>query len=408
MKNEKKSMQKKLMIGIVVAIITQATALPLKAQTDTTARLLDEVIIPSQRKALKELDIPYSTATLSKTYINNYQPRTTPEALMGLNGVFVQKTNHGGGSPFLRGLTGNQTLILIDGIRLNNSTFRYGPNQYLNTIDAYSINKIEVAKGTGSVQYGSDAIGGVLQVFTREPNFSSNSGKWSGRAAAKYMTGDMEKTVRVEGTYSSKKTATTIGATYRSFGDLIGGDTTGRQSASGYKEFAFDAKSRLLLQPGVELTLAHQLFRQQNVPVYHKIVLEDFAVNEFDPQHRMLNYAKLNFKNTNPLFSSIDLIASWQQTIEGRNSRKNGSNTLRKERDETNTLGLTTDVFSHFSSAWTANSGVELYNDKVNSTREDHHVQSRSISTLRGLYPDHARTEIIQSIRFITLLLKIK
>jgi outer membrane receptor protein involved in Fe transport len=79
-----------------------------------------------------------------------------------------------------QGLTGNQTLILIDGIRLNNSTFRYGPNQYLNTIDPYIIERIEVAKGTGSVQYGTDALGGVIHVLTKEPVF--NDKKKSGRA----------------------------------------------------------------------------------------------------------------------------------------------------------------------------------------------------------------------------------
>jgi len=357
----------------------------------TWANILDEVTITAQRKAQLSLNVPYSTQSVSQAYLDNYQPRTTPEALLGTNGVFVQKTNHGGGSPFLRGLTGNQTLILVDGIRLNNSTFRYGPNQYLNTIDAFTINKIEVAKGTGSVQYGSDAIGGVLQVFTKEPRFSADKNRGSGRVIGKYMTGNMEKTVRSEAGFSSEKTATSIGATHRNFGDLIGGDTTGKQSPSGYKELAVDAKTKLLLKRNAELTLAHQFLKQQHVPVYHKIFLENFAVNEFDPQQRMLNYAKLKLTNKHQIISNIEMIGSWQQTQEGRNSRKNGSNTLRKERDKIKTLGFTTDVSSSFSEIWSANSGIELYTDKVNSTREDVNMQSASKVVLRGLYPDDSR-----------------
>jgi outer membrane receptor protein involved in Fe transport len=241
------------------------------------------------------------------------------------------------------------------------------------------------------VQYGSDAIGGVLQVFTKEPAFSIDKAKWSGRAVGKYMTGDMEKTVRGEAVYSSKKVATIVGATYRNFGDLVGGDTTGRQSPSGYKEFAFDAKSKFLLKPDFELTLAHQFFQQQNVPVYHRVILENFALNEFDPQERMLNYAKLKFRNNSEWISNIEMIASWQQNIEGRNSLKIGSNTLRKEKDKVSTLSFTTDVSSHFSDVWSANSGVELYRDKVNSTREDVNTQTSARSMLRGLYPDNSR-----------------
>jgi mono/diheme cytochrome c family protein len=56
-------------------------------------------------------------------------PRTTPEALADAAGISVQKTNHGGGSPIVRGMMGNLVLALVDGIRLNNATSRYGPNQ---------------------------------------------------------------------------------------------------------------------------------------------------------------------------------------------------------------------------------------------------------------------------------------
>lgn len=88
---------------------------------------------------------------------------------------------------------------------MNNSTFRYGPNQYLNTIDMYTIGRIEVAKGTGSVQYGTDAMGGVVQIFTREPEFSLNGNAVKGRLTGKYMTGGMEKTGRAEITLANKR-----------------------------------------------------------------------------------------------------------------------------------------------------------------------------------------------------------
>lgn len=48
---------------------------------------------------------------------------------------------------------------------MNNSIFRYGPNQYFNTIDVYSISHIEAVKGTGSVQFGSDALGGDTGLY---------------------------------------------------------------------------------------------------------------------------------------------------------------------------------------------------------------------------------------------------
>ncbi|HTE28061.1 TonB-dependent receptor plug domain-containing protein [Flavitalea sp.] len=353
-----------------------------------TSKLLDEVTVTATRKAQRDLLVPYSTESVSKAYLQNYQSRSTPEALIGTTGVFVQKTNHGGGSPFIRGLTGNQTLILIDGIRLNNSTFRYGPNQYLNTIDPFTINQIEVAKGTGSVQYGSDAMGGVIQVFTADPKFSTGKPVWSGKAVGKFMTGGMEKTGRGEASYSAGGAAATIGATYKNFGDLIGGDTTGKQSPSGYEEYSFDVKTRFVLRPNIGLTLAHQFLQQQQVPVYHKVQLENFAVNEFDPQRRMLTYAKLSIEGKQPSLNRIDMTASWQQHMEGRNSRKNGTDILRMEKDKVNTIGFTTDINSEFSKSWSANSGIELYYDKVNSGTEDLNIQTGASAKKRRLYPD--------------------
>lgn len=361
----------------------------LYAQEDTTSKSLSEVVVSAARTQQQEIKLPYVTNTINRKELNHFQPRTTPEALMGTTGVFLQKTNHGGGSAFIRGVTGNQTLILVDGIRLNNSTFRFGPNQYLNTIDVFTIKQIEVVKGTGSVQYGSDALGGTIQVLTKDAQFNETK-KWSGSAHTKFMSAGMEQTGRGEFNYSSNKFAATGGVTIRNFGNILGGDTTGFQNPSGYNEWAYDVKLKFLLKKNIELTTAHQLLHQQNVPVNHKVKLENFLVNEMNPQQRMLSYAKLKIQNSNPFIKTIELTASHQQTKEGRNSQKNGSAVLRKELDEVNTAGFTIDVQSVYNKHWTSNSGIDLYIDKVNSSRADINTTNQLKSAKRGLYPDGA------------------
>lgn len=383
-------MKKVLFSGFILAAVLVTNAQEESNVRDTAARSLREVVVTAQRHQQENLFVPYSVSAVSEQHFGETSPRSTPESLMGMSGVFVQKTNHGGGSPFVRGFTGNQALILVDGIRLNNSTFRYGPNQYLNTIDPYTIRRIEVAKGTGSVQYGTDAIGGVVQILTREPGFATGKSSWNGKLIGKYMTDDMEKTIRGEAAYSGEKFAMIAGIVKKDFGDLVGGDTTGRQFSSGYEEWSFDLKARWLLQQNIQLTLANQFLQQQNVPVYHKLVLENFAINEMDPQQRLLSYAKLNIQGRSALLKEIESTISIQQSKERRKSLKNGSFNLVTELDKITTIGITTDIFSNVSKIWTANSGVEIYYDRVGSSKQEQNSQGPGIEFKRGLYPDDA------------------
>jgi hemoglobin/transferrin/lactoferrin receptor protein len=355
---------------------------------------LSEIVITAQRSATNRFSTAEAIDIISAKHLAQKQARTTPEALMGVNGVFVQKTNHGGGSPFVRGLTGNQTLLLIDGVRLNNATFRYGPNQYFNTIDPLSIERVEVLRGGGSVQYGSDALGGTIQVFTKNPEFSTKN-TWNGRVFGKIMSQNMEQTGRGDIGFSSKKISFTGGLSYRNFGDLVGGDTTGKQSPSGYKEVDFDVKSRFLLKKNAVLTVAHQNIRQANVPIFHKIQLENFSVNEFDPQKRQLTYTRLDIEHENRFIKKIYAIASLQNTEEGRNSRKNGTTVLRVEQDKVRSLGLSinilSEIYQNTEGGYSANSGVDMYDDFVKSSRFDIEEKTNTSTQKRGLYPNNSR-----------------
>ncbi len=107
-------------------------------------------------------DDPRHVSVIGPQDLRERNARNMVEAIEREVGVMVQRTGAGQASPFIRGLTGPQTLILVDGIRMNNSTFRFGPNQYFALIDPGMIERIEVVRGPQSVLWGSDAIGGVL------------------------------------------------------------------------------------------------------------------------------------------------------------------------------------------------------------------------------------------------------
>jgi hemoglobin/transferrin/lactoferrin receptor protein len=359
-------------------------------QSSTQDSTLNEVVITAFRTQTDIFKTPDAISIITNKHTTRLLARTTPELLFNQNGTFVQKTNHGGGSPFLRGLTGNQTLLLVDGIRLNNATFRYGPNQYFNTIDPFSLQRVEILRGSGSVAYGSDAQGGVIQVLTKTPSFSTFPSKntINGGILGKIMSGGMEQTLHGDLAFSGEKVAILGGVSYRNFGDLIGGDTTGRQSPTGYKELDFDVKSLFKINTKTTLTLAHQNVVQDNVPVFHKVQLENFKINNFDPQRRQLTYARLDKTFDNSVLKKAYLIASYQATEEGRNSQKNGSTVLRIENDKVRSTGVNLQTEMTFSKDWTAVNGVEFYNDLVNSSRVDFDEKQNISTPKRGLYPD--------------------
>ncbi|BDQ11705.1 TonB-dependent receptor plug domain-containing protein [Sediminibacterium sp. TEGAF015] len=358
------------------------------AQTDTVLSL-QEVTVTATRNKQHMLHTPYSVTRINLSEAERFQPRTSPEALMGTMGVFVQKTNHGGGSPFVRSLTGNQNLLMIDGVRLNNSTYRYGPNQYFNTIDFFSVEYIEVARGTGSVQYGSDAMGGVIQVFTKDPAFSEKT-KWSGHFIGRILSKDVEYSGRTALQYSSRKFAFQAGYTNRQFGDLPGGDSTGIQSPSGYKEQAFDLKLKWQFNPKWTITALHQQDQQKNVPLYHRVALENFAYYLFNPQVRNMSYLRLEGNSSFSLLSKMSFTASLQRNREQRNYQRNGNINRFVEEDRVKTIGLTADVFSLFTNNWSANTGIEYYADQVQSSKQQITLLNNTILNQRGLYPNCA------------------
>ena len=348
---------------------------------------LDSAIVTSRSIKILDTKNPLVISSITNQQIIEKGARTTPEALMGVSGVFIQKTNHGGGSAFIRGLTGNQTLIVLDGIRLNNAIYRYGPNQYLNTIDMFSVDIIDVLKGIGAVEYGSDAMGGVIHIKTKE-NASQELNKISLNNTSKFISSDMEKTNRTAIQYATNKWDFIGGISLKKYGDLVGGGNIGKQNPTGYNELNYDLKTRIKISNQSELIYSSQNTIQKNVPINHKIALENFKTNQIDYQVRYLNYLKYKYVSNKRWISEIIINASTQRTIEQRSNQKNNSSIFRNEADTVKNIGLTAEIVSKPNKNWTMNSGFDYYKDAIFSEAIETSSDINTQVIKRGLYPN--------------------
>ncbi len=329
--------------------------------------------------------------------------RTVPEALEEVPGIMVQKTAQGQGSPYIRGFTGYRTLFLIDGIRLNNSTFRDGPNQYWNTVDIYSIAKMEVVKGPGSVLYGSDAVGGTVNVSTISPGLDARGYETRGRVRGRYSSGEDSWIGRGEIGGSYNETAGwLIGYTYKDFGDVIGGHEVGTQPRTGYREWDGDIKMIYRPGNGSKLVLAHQRVDLDDAWRTHKTI---YGINWKGTTHgsereRILdqdrNLTCIQYYQDSLSTFAKDLVfsLSFQQQREQRH-RVKSSYKSDKQGVDVGTLGVWVQASSD-TGAGTFTYGVDYYRDSVNSWKRkygaDGTLSSRSI---QGPVADDATYDLL-------------
>jgi len=347
---------------------------------------LEPMLVTASRLEQPESSAPFSTAYINADFIRDNNRRTLPEALQFTPGVLVQKTAHGHGSPIIRGFTGRQNLLLVDGVRINNSTFRAGPVQYWNTVDALAIDHLELVKSQGSVLYGSDAAGGTLNAFSKFSDFRARTADQpyaAGSGFYEYRTngqgshiGRLETEAGIGG-----KFGVWLGLSAKDFGD-IEDDAVGRMHGTGYPEQGLDFRADWALGADATLTLAHQYLNQDAISRWHRTLDNPgwthgrhvaapgrWSANTYD-QERSLTY--LRYAGENPQADS--LIDSWSATVSWQSSadsefqnRTPAENSLRGSHIDVDTLGLDLQLESA-AGPGTLVYGLDFYHDDVDSS----------------------------------------
>ncbi len=176
--------QSLLTISVLSSMMTVAHAA--ETQTNKDAVQLEKIVVTASSQAVDVKDAPASISVITREDIEKQPVSSIGELLNKVPGVTGGTSPNGDGSKIkLRGLPDNYTLILIDGKRIGSSRdTNYRPDlgrQDLNWITPEMIERIEVVRGPMSSLYGSDAMGGVINIITRKiPT------KWGGSLTRNY------------------------------------------------------------------------------------------------------------------------------------------------------------------------------------------------------------------------------
>ena len=149
----------------------------------------EEVVVTATRYEIDSYDTPTPISVISAADLARRNPEKIIDVLKQEAGIEVFGEGPFRGLPVIRGLSSNRILILVDGQRLNNSresTEFAGVQPGL--VDLSQVERIEVLRGPGSVLYGSDAIGGVINIITKQPTFAAQGFTIGGAASLSYGT----------------------------------------------------------------------------------------------------------------------------------------------------------------------------------------------------------------------------
>lgn len=329
-----------------------------------------------------ELDTPRSVTLLDRRDLAEAAPRTLPELLEAVPGVMVQKTNHGGGSPYVRGFTGQHVLHLLDGVRLNNSTTRYGPNQALNTIDPFLVSRVELLRGPGSLLYGSDAIGGVIYLQSRDVHYRPGAAyRFGGEATARYGSADHGQVYDLAANAQLHRLTLHAGGNLKGFGTLVGGRGIDEQPWTGYREGAWDGALSYHFASGWSVKVATSSTRQLDVPRTDSCTATDFRY--YRNQFRDLVYARVAGSRGRAL-DHFEAVLSYQSHRERRDRFRLGRDRIEFESDLVHTAGLALSAGSDLGRWSRLTYGADLYYDRVFSQAHYEALSSGEVTRMEA------------------------
>ncbi len=388
---------------------------------------MEDVVISASKWEQNKREIPQEIEEFEREDIARAEPPTTADLLGSNSQVFIQKSQLGGGSPMIRGFSANSVLLVVDGVRMNNAIYRSGNLQNVILLDPNNLQEAEVVFGPGSVIYGSDALGGVMDFHTITPSFSDEGFKFSGSGFTRYSSAANAVTGNLNFQLSERRFSSFTSLTYSTFGDLrtgskrtdkfpdygkrfeyverigtedvvVANDDVNVQTPSGYDQFNFLQKFSWKMGSFSDLTYSFHFSNSSDVPRYDRLILRedngDFTNAEwyYGPQKWQMHSFQMRYFYPTKFFDQAKIVTAYQRVNESRNDRRFQRDQLRTREEQVDILSLNIDFERSLGLNNELYYGIELLGNQVDSEAKSTNIVTNEVNPESTRYPDGGST----------------
>ncbi|WP_298526778.1 TonB-dependent siderophore receptor [uncultured Christiangramia sp.] len=382
---------------------------------------LEQITLSAARFKLKKDEIPQKIVSIVPSEILMANPQTSADLLESTGQVFVQKSQLGGGSPMIRGFSTNRLLLTVDGVRMNSAIFRSGNLQNVISVDPLMVENAEVILGPGSVVYGSDAIGGVMNFYTLQPDFSFTGGtSVSGSIYTRFATANNENTVHADVNVGRENWAFRTGITYSDFGDLKMGehgpddylrpDYAERQNGidvmvenpdplvqkpTGYDQINLLQKVKYMPSKDWDFNLGIVYSQTSDFPRFDRLYRKKDGVLRaaewyYGPQTWFLGNLKINHRSRSEFYDKVQFTGAYQYFGEIRNDRDFGEPLLFSTEENVDAYSANLDFEKSLSESKLFY-GFEYVLNSVASEGAFRNIQNGETGDTASRYPDDSK-----------------
>ena len=324
----------------------------------------------------------------------------------------------------IRGLSTNRLVLSVDGVRLNNAIYRGGNIHNVISVSPMNIENTEIIMGSASVLYGSDAIGGVMNFYTKSPVLSKEeSQRLDINIHSRYSSAASEKMYHFDINFGLNKIAFFSSISKSDYGNLLMGsngpseylrpnyviqNSNGEdiivnnsnpklQRNTSYDQLNFLQKVLYKPNKNFRYDLGIHFSKTGDIPRYDRLIRQDQNLDLvygnwfYGPQEWLLinNQIAINSKSNN-VFDKLKITFAKQKFSESRNSRKLNASNLNSREEKLDILSLNIDMIKKLNSNSDLTYGLEYINNKVESLGSSTNIFDLSVNSISSRYPNNS------------------